>query len=73
MSEHVGRIYVAMVRCMTTDSALSKFLWEKLIATAAFLGIRAPHSKIGIQSPCELHGAKLDLGRLHAISARAVM
>ena len=40
--------------------------------TAAFLGNRAPHSAIGIQSPYKLlHGTEPDLRLLRVIGARA--
>ena len=61
-----------MVRCMLADSGLSKFLWGELMFTAAFLGSRAPHSAIGMQSPYKmLHGTEPDLRLLRVIGARA--
>ena len=61
-----------MVRCMLADSGLSKFLWGELMFTAAFLGSRAPHSAIGMQSPYKmLHGTEPDLKLLRVIDARA--
>ena len=50
-SERFERILAAMVRCMLADSGLPKFLWAEMMFTAAFLGNRAPHSAIGMQSP----------------------
>ena len=61
-----------MVRCMLADSGLPKFLWGELMFTAAFLGNRAPHSAIGMQSPYKtLHGREPDLRLLRVIGARA--
>ena len=51
MSKRVGRTLAAMVRCMLADSGLPEFLWGELVFTTAFLGNRAPHSAIGMQSP----------------------
>ncbi|CAN0542042.1 unnamed protein product, partial [Laminaria digitata] len=72
MSERVGRTLAAMVRCMLADSGLPKFLWGELMFTAAFLGNRAPHSAIGMQSPYKmLHGTEPDLRLLRVIGSRA--
>ena len=44
----------------------------ELMSTAAFLGNRAPHSAIGIQSPYKmLHGTEPDLRLIRVIGARA--
>ena len=72
MSERVGRTLVAMVRCMLADSGLPKSRWGELMFMAAFLGNRAPHSAIGMQSPHKmLKGAEPDLRLLRVIGARA--
>ena len=72
MSERVGKILAAMVRCMLADSGLPTMLWGELMLTAAFLGNRAPHSAIGMQSPYKLlHGTGPDLRLLRVIGARA--
>ena len=72
MSERVGRTLAAMVRCMLADSGLPKFLWGELMFTAAFLGNRAPHSAVGMQSPYKmLHGTEPDLRLLQVNGARA--
>ena len=57
---------------MLADSGLPKFLWGYLMFTAAFLGNRAPHSAIGMQSPYRLlHGTEADLRLLRVVGARA--
>ena len=72
MSERVGRTLAAMVRCMLADSGLPNFFWGEMMFTAAFLGNRAPHSAIGMQSPFKmLNGADPDLRLLRVIGARA--
>ena len=72
MSERVGRTLAAMVRWMLVDSGLPKFLWGELMFTAAFLGNRAPHAAIDMQSPYKmLNGTEPDLRRLRVIGARA--
>ena len=56
---------------MLADSGLPKFLWAELMFMA-FLGNRAPHSAIGMQSPYKmLHGTEPDLKLLRVIGARA--
>ena len=71
-SERFERILAAMVRCMLADSGLPKFLWAEMMFTAAFLGNRAPHSAIGMQSPYKvLHGTEPDLRFLRVIGAQA--
>ena len=61
-----------MVRCMLADSGLPKFLWGELMFTAAFLGNRAPHSAIGMQSPYKLlHGTEPDLRLVRVTGTRA--
>ena len=72
MSERVGRTLAVMVRCMFADSGLVKCFWGELVFMAAFLGNRAPHSVIAMQSPYKmLHGTGLDLRFLRVIGARA--
>ena len=72
MSERVGRTLAGMVRFMLADRGLPKFLWGELMFTAAFLGIRAPRSVIGMPSPYKmLHGTEPDLRFLQVIGARA--
>ena len=57
---------------MLADSGLPKFLWAEMMFTAAFLGNRAPHSAIGMQSPYKvLHGTEPDLRFLRVIGAQA--
>ena len=61
-----------MVRCVMADSGLPNFLLGEFLFTAAFLGNRAPHSAIGMQSSYKmLHGMKPDLRLLRVIGARA--
>ena len=56
---------------MLADSGLPMFLWAELMFMA-FLGNRAPHSAIGMQSPYKmLHGTEPDLKLLRVIGARA--
>ena len=74
MSERVGRTVAAMVRCVLADSGLSKFLRGELMFTAAFLGNRAPHSAIGVQSPYKmLHGTEPDLRFVRVVGARTFL
>ena len=63
-----------MVRCVLADSGLSKFLRGELMFTAAFLGNRAPHSAIGVQSPYKmLHGTEPDLRFVRVVGARTFL
>ena len=56
---------------MLADSGLPMFLWAELMFMA-FLGNRAPHSAIGMQSPYKmLHGTEPNLRLLRVIGARA--
>ena len=72
MSGRVGRTLAAQVRCTLTDSGLPEFLWGELMFTTAFLGNRAPHSAIVMQSPYKLlRGTEPDLRLLRVIGARA--
>ena len=71
MSERAGTTLAAMVRCMLANSGLPNILWGELMFTAAFLGNRAPHSAIGMQSPYKmLHRTEPDLTLLRVIGAR---
>ena len=71
MSERVGEMLAAMVRCMLADSGLPIFLWGELMFTAAYVGNRAPHSALNMQSPYKmLEGTEPDLRILRVIGAR---
>ena len=72
MSERVGGTLAAMVRCMLADSGLPMFLWGELMFTAVYVGNRAPHSALNMQSPYKmLKGTEPDLRILRVIGARA--
>ena len=72
LSERVGGTLAAMVRCMPADSGLPMFLWGELMFTAAYVGNRAPHSALNMQSPYKmLKGTEPDLRILRVIGARA--
>ena len=72
ISERVGRTLAAMVRCMLADSGLPMFIWGELIFTAAYVGNRAPHFVLNMQSPYKtLKGTEPDLRILRVIGARA--
>ncbi|CAM9739715.1 unnamed protein product [Sphacelaria rigidula] len=46
LSERVGRMLAAMVRCMLAESDGATFLWGELMFTAAYLANRSPHSAL---------------------------
>ena len=72
MSERVGRTLAAMVGCLLAESGLPRFLWGEVIFTAAFLGNRASHSAISMQSPFKmLNGTEPDLRLLRVTGVRA--
>ena len=72
MSERVGGTLAAMVRCMLADSGLPMLFWGELMFTAAYVGNRAPHSALNMQSPYKmLKGTEPDLRILRVIGARA--
>ena len=71
MSERVGGTLAAMVRCMLAGSGLPMFLWGELMFTAAYVGNRAPHSALNMQSPYKmLKGTEPDLRRFFPSSGR---
>ena len=55
MCERVGRDLAAMVMCMLADSGLQTIRWGLLMFTPAFLGNRAPHSAVSMQSPYKFY------------------
>ena len=62
MSERVGGTLAAMVRCMLADSRLPTFPWGELMFTAAYVGNRAPHSALNMQSSYKMmKGTEPDL------------
>ena len=72
MSERVGGTLAAMVRCMLADSRLQFFLWGELMFTAAYVGNRAPHSVLNMQSSYKmLKATEPDLRIICVIGARA--
>ena len=72
MSERVGGTLAAMVRCMLADSGLLTFLWGELMFTAAYVGNRAPHSALNMQSSFKIpKGTGPDSRFLRVIGDRA--
>ena len=72
LSERVGGTLAFMVRCMLADSRLTTFLWDELMFTAAYVGNRAPHFTLNMQSPHKkLKGTEPDVRILRVIGARA--
>ena len=72
MSERVGGTLAAMVRCMLADSGLPMFLCGEFMFTAAYVGNRAPHFALNMQSPYKMmKGTESDLRILRVIGASA--
>ena len=71
VSERVGRLLCAMVRCIRVDSRLPPFLWGELMVAASYICNRIPHSVLNMETPYKkLYGKDADIFHLKIIAAR---
>ena len=71
VSERVGRILYATVRCMRIDSGLPPFLWRELMMATSYICNRILPSALNMETPYKkLHGKDADLSHLKIIGAK---
>jgi len=74
VSERDGGTLAGIARCFMIEGNFPKFMWGKLLFTAAYIANRSPHSSLGGQTPYfKLHNKHADLSFLRAIGSRSVV
>jgi hypothetical protein len=72
VAERLNRTLMSKMRAMRHSANLPDYLWEVLVATAAYLHNRSPNKSIGFITPYERHfGIKPDLSHLRIIGSKA--
>ena len=72
LAERMNRTLVETVRCMISDSGVSKIFWAEAISTATYIRNRSPCSSLNLKTPYEmLNGRKSNVKHIRIFGCTA--